>query len=154
MPIVALALAALLAVACDPGPLPQVPHRVDRGDYKKDWFPSKSEVPLPLDIALQSGDVAEMRRLLDGGADPSARWSDSGDRFPLQEVLEGNSFGYRITDPEEMVRLLLEHGADPSMKWCPFESRGPSDGFPSCTSANGMTPLMLAAMAGRVVIVE
>lgn len=154
MPIVALALAALLAVACDPGPLPQVPHRVHRGDYKKDWFPSKSEDPLPLDIALQSGDVAEMRRLLDGGADPNARWSNSGDRFPLQEVLEGSSFGYRIEDPAGMIGLLLERGADPSMKWCPFESRGPWDGFPSCTSAHGVTPLMLAAIAGRVEIVE
>ena len=112
------------------------------------------EDPLPLDIAIQSGDLDEVRRLLEQGANPNARWSQSGDRFPLQDVLEGSSYGYRIDDPTEVIRLLLRHGADPSAKWCPFESRGPSEFGPSCTSARGMTALMLAATAGRVEIVE
>jgi ankyrin repeat protein len=44
----------------------------------------------------------------------------------------------------EIVRLLLRYGSDPNGRWCPFESRLSDGGFP-CTSATGVTPLMMAA---------
>jgi ankyrin repeat protein len=139
-------LVVVAACACDPGPPPEVPSRAERVDYKKDWFPTSSEEPLPLDAAIQRGDLSEVRRLLAAGANPNARWSQSGDRFPLQEVLEGRPFGYRIDDPAELIRLLLKHGADPNAKWCPFESRVSHDSVgPVCTSDSAMTPLMRAS---------
>jgi len=131
--------------------MPEVPQR--HPDYKADWFPTQSEDRLPLDVAIYSGRLDDVRALLEAGANPNARWGMSGDRFPLQEVLD--SGGYQVTDPAETVRLLLKHGADPNAKWCPYESRGPSEwGSPSCTSAKGMTALMFASTAGRADIVE
>jgi hypothetical protein len=126
MAIVAVALAAVVSIACDPGRLPEVPSRQVRLAYEKDWFPTTSEGPLPLDLALQRGDVHEVRRLLESGADPNARWSQSGDRFPIQEVLESESFGNGMQDPVEMIALLLRHGADPNMKWCPTNREVPT----------------------------
>ena len=133
------------------GPLPEFPQR--HRDYKADWFPTQSEDRLPLDVAIYSGRIDDVRALLEAGADPNARWGQSGDYFPLQEVL--NPGGWPVTEPGETVRLLLKHGADPNAKWCPFESRGPSEGSsPSCVSAKGMTALMFAAILGRADIVE
>ena len=148
--LLAIAALALIAASCGPGPLPEIPPR--HPDYKADWFPTQSEDRLPLDVAIYSGRLDDVRALLRRGADPNARWGQSGDRFPLQDVF--NSGGNPVTDPTETVRLLLQHGADPNAKWCPFESRGPSEWTPSCESATGSTALMIAAMAGRADIVE
>jgi ankyrin repeat protein len=152
-----LLLIALVAIAgCDAGPLPQV-----RGansdqaiDYKKYWFATDSYGPLPLDQALESGDLKEVRHLLEQGANPNARWSESGDHFPIQEVLEGHSYGYRIFDPVEAVRLLVKHRADPNERWCPHKTRELSEWRPICTAENGMTPLIFAAIVGQRHIVE
>ena len=139
-------------IACDLGPLPAVPER--HPDSRGDRFPSDSEGQLPLDLAIESGKVDEVRRLLEGDANPNARWLD-GERFPLQEVLESRAYGYRIKDPTEVMQLLWEHGADPNAKWCPFESRGPAlDGGPHCTTATAMTPLIFATILGIREMVE
>lgn len=148
--LLAIAALALIAASCGPGPLPDIPSR--HPDYKADWFQTRSEDRLPLDVAIYSGRIDDVRALLEAGADPNARWSQSGDRFPLQEVL--NSGGYPTTDPAETVRLLLKHGADPNTRWCPFESRRPSEWSPSCVSAKGATALTTAAMVGRADIVD
>src|SRR4051812_30517183 len=44
--------------------------------------------PLPLDNAVMRDDPALVLGLLEAHADPSARWSSHGDRFPLQDALE------------------------------------------------------------------
>jgi ankyrin repeat protein len=141
-PLAPLIACMLLFAGCGVGPLPtpyQNPYGAD-----SDRFPSRSVDPLPLDRAIYDGDIERVRRLLEGGADPNARWSE-GDRFPLQDALESRLFGYPIGDPIDIVRLLLKHGADPNAKWCPFESRGSFGQGPSCSSAEGVTPLMAAA---------
>ena len=143
----------VVGINCGPGPLPPVPSRADRIDYRKDWFPTDSDEPFPLDIAIRTNRIDEVRNLLERGADPNRRWGQSGDHFPLQEVLD--SGGYQVTAPAETVQLLLNYGADPNAKWCPFESRGPSElGIPSCVSAKGMTALMMAAIVDRADIVR
>ncbi len=136
--------------------MPDVPRRlpIEKIDFKKYWFPTDSDNPLPLDLALQSGDLAEVRRLLRERTNPNLRWGESGDRFPLQDVLEGDSYGYRIADPAEALALLLNHGADPNARWCPFETRGISEWRPICTAERGMTPLNFAAIIGHRPTVE
>jgi len=140
------------ACAANPGPLPEVLSPAEQADDKKDWFPTNSERPLPLDVAIQAGNLSEVRRLLEAGGNPNARWLDSGDRFPLQQVLEARQYRYRIDDPTEIIRLLLKHGADPNAKWCPPGTR---DGWlPQCRSAKAMTPLMSAAFYGPPDVVQ
>jgi Ankyrin repeat len=113
-------------------------------------FPSDGDDPRPLDIAVTTEAPAQVRTLLDGGADPNSRWSSHGDRFPLQEAIElGPSYGISQRYRAEIVRLLLEHGADPNARWCPFESRGhdlEKYGLHGCTSDGGVTPLIEAVM--------
>ena len=141
-------ISVVTLIACGPGPLPPLPERYP--DPRQDRFPSDSDDPLPLDVAILRGNLDEVRRLLEQGANPNARWS-GGDRFPLQEILESRG----LNDPVEAARLLLKHGADPNAKWCPFESRGPSyDGGPSCTTATALTPLMFATFWGSRDIVQ
>jgi ankyrin repeat protein len=149
-------LLILTLIACDPGPMPEVPRRnaEEKIDYKKYWFPTDSIRQLPLGLALQSGDMAELRRLLEQGTSPNLRWGESGDRLPIQEVLEGSSYGYRIPDPVEALSLLLKHGADPNARWCPFESRQISEWRATCTARKGMTPLNFATIIGQRRIVE
>ena len=143
-------IAVVTLTACAPGPLPEPapsPKVTDPAtDYRKDWFPTNSEDPLPLHRAILDDNIGEVRKLLEQGADPSARWKDSGDGFGLQLVLDHEGFGYHVSDPTEVIRLLIKHGADPNAKWCPFEWRGPYRW--SCRSAQGLTPLMGAANAG------
>jgi ankyrin repeat protein len=149
--IIAL-IGVVTLIACDPGPLPDVPER--HPDSRQDRFPSESYEPLPLGVAIQRGTLEDVRRLLNQGANPNARWLD-GERFPLQEVLESPAYGYRLNEPVEATRLLLQHGADPNAKWCPFESRGPAyDGGPSCTTDTAVTPLMFATFWGAREIVQ
>ena len=148
----AIAALAWIAASCGPGPLPDLPSRHREYDYRADWFPTQSEDRLPLDVAIFSGRIDDVHALLEAGADPSARWSQSGDHFPLQEVLDPG--GWPVTEPGETVRLLLKHGADPNAKWCPFESRSTVWGDSGCMSAKGMTALMFAALSGRADIVE
>jgi ankyrin repeat protein len=145
----ALVMLVLIAsTACDPGPLPGVHER-----RAADHFPSKSADPLPLDEAIQSGTLDDMRRLLEQGADPNARW-EYGDRFPLQEAFEAGRYRYRVDDPVNAVRLLLQHGADPNARWCPFESRRNWDGSAGCTNDTALTPLIYAAVISSREIVE
>lgn len=147
---------ALLAVAaCGPGPLPTVARSIDRGDQNlyRDGFPTDSLNDFfPLDHAIRSNRIDELRRLLAEGENPNLRWGQTGDHFPLQEVVDTG--GYRLSDPTEAMRLLLAHGADANAKWCPFESRGQYEGAPSCTSARGTTALIFAAASGRWTDVE
>lgn len=150
-------LAAALAgiTACGPGPLPPLPSSPEPRDsnYVKDGFPTDSSEPLPLDDAIRGDRMDEVRRLLQQGANPKRRWGQTGDHFPLQEVLDTGG-GYTRSDPIAAIRLLLDHGADPNARWCPFESRGSYPSLPSCSSARGVTPLIFAAMANRVEIVD
>lgn len=150
---ICLLISVVTLIACDPGPPPKVPEPYP--NHQKDWFPSKSHDPWPLDVAIVSNQIDEVRTLLERGADPNARWLESGDRLPIQEVFESGSYGYGISDPAEFMRLLLNHGADPNAKWCPFESRGPSyGGRPSCTTATAMTALIFATYAGSRSLVQ
>jgi ankyrin repeat protein len=145
---VIVVIGMLFLVACDPGPLPRPPASPDYRDanYVRDSFGSDSDSPFPLDYAIRSDRIDEVRKLLQQGANPNLRWGQTGDHFPLQEVLDGG--GNDVKAPAEMVRLLLSHGADPNAKWCPFESRAPNEWGPSCTSARGSTPLLFAAASG------
>jgi len=148
----AVLLLVISAVACNAGPLPAVPQRYqdDRGDR----FPGDSYDPLPLDLAIHQGTLDDVRRLLEQGENPNARWLD-GERFPLQEVLESSAYGYRVNEPVEATRLLLRHGADANEKWCPFESRGPSDnGRAACTTETALTPLIFATIVGQRELVQ
>jgi len=151
---VVVTISVVILVACGPGPLPKVARSIDRGDLNRvrDGFPTDSDELFPLDIAIRSNRIDELRRLLEQGENPNLRWGQSGDHFPLQEVLD--SAGETRTDPPETVRLLLMHGADPNARWCPFESRGSDVGGPVCRSAQGATALAFAAAAGLTDVVE
>ena len=149
--IVLIAVVAL--AACDPSSLPSVNYRQET--QQDDSFPTSGEDPHPLDLAIHSGDLDAARRLLEQGVNPNLRWGRRGDRFPLQAVLEARSYGYRIADSTESVRLLLSHRADPNARWCPYESRGNYiPGRPGCTSGTAMSPLTFATIAGSRSIVE
>ena len=91
-----------------------------------------------------------VRALLEVHADPNARWSWAGDRFPLQEAIEARSYGKSTAHRPEIIRMLLQHRADPNARWCPFETRwGENSDFmvyvKSCRSEGGITPLIMAA---------
>jgi ankyrin repeat protein len=153
----AVVVLLLLFSACherDPGPLPAVSGRHEKVDYKKFWFPTNSVDPLPLDIALQNGDVSQVRRLLELGTNPNLRWGDSGDHFPLQESIESIARGSEVSTAVETVSLLLKHGADPNARWCMSDTRGPSEWRASCTADRGTTPLVFSAFAGYRDITE
>jgi ankyrin repeat protein len=113
--LLALALLALMS-ACDASPMPPVKRGLTDQGRVADRFPHKSEVALPLDDAIRKGDIETARSLLERGEDPNARWSQSGDYFPLQEVLARQSMGYQIADPAALVDLLLKSGADRNLK--------------------------------------
>jgi ankyrin repeat protein len=147
-------LVIVVACACGPGPLPAPPASPDYRDpnYVRDSFRSDSDDPFPLDYAIRSGRLDEMRQLLQQGANPNLRWGQTGDHFPLQEVFDRG--GYGVLNHVEAVKLLLSHGADPNARWCPFESRGRSEWRPSCTSTLGASALIFAAALGSSEIVE
>ena len=63
-------------------------------------------MPGSLFEAIERGDEAEVRRLLDAGADANELGSDQ--RSPLIEAAARGHVG--------MLRLLLEHGAEPAWK--------------------------------------
>jgi hypothetical protein len=75
-----------------------------------------ADSPPPLDEAVMRDEPALVLALLEAHADPTARWSSHGDRFPLQEVLEIQSYGRRSTHREQIMRVLLSHGADPNQR--------------------------------------
>ena len=144
---------AFCGCTSDPLPVAQSPHPVDT----RDRYPTDSyDAPQPLYLAIGQDDVQAVRRLLDAGANPRARWGDSGDHHPLQAATEPYSGYHPKTHSPEIVRLLLAHGADPNARWCPFESRGTRDGMtePPCTSAKGVTPLIMAALFDQSDIVK
>lgn len=142
-----LVVFVLLLSACGPGPLPPLPEVLSDESRKRDSYPTQSNDPLPIDNAIRLDDLAKLRQLLAGGADPNARWGERGDYFPLQEILDDHHL-YRVTEKAEMTRLLLAHGADPNARWCPFETRGAFGAGLSCTSLTGMTSLQFAALGG------
>jgi hypothetical protein len=154
-PIAALLLASLTAVACNPGPAPQVAGPsagANKNEHRRDRFPTDSQDPFPLDQAIRSGRLADVQRLLEQGANPNLRWGESGDQLPLQEVLD--SGGRSVTPVLETVSLLLAHGADPNARWCPFQSRAATPGRTGCHSMRGSTALMFAAASGQGDVVE
>ena len=59
--------------------------------------------PLPLDDAVMRDDPALVLGLLEAHADPTARWFSHGDRFPLQEALEIQSYGRPSTHREQIL---------------------------------------------------
>jgi ankyrin repeat protein len=149
-PAILMFLVAMVTLACDPGPLP--PLRRTEADRRADWFPSQSNKAYPLDEAIIDGRLADTRSLLQNGADPNLRWSPSGDRFPLQVLIDHQ--GAPRVEALETARLLLHHGADPNARWCPFKSRQQFVSSPSCTSARGSTALMFATAAGNAPMVD
>src|SRR5437867_4029289 len=136
---IAITLAALFGVGCNSNsdPLP-TPHGPASG-VSDLGFPTSGDDPQALDEAVLAGDPVRVRALLENGADPNARWSWKGDRFPLQEAIAERRFLGVPSNQAAIVRLLLRHGAEPNARWCPFETRGNSDD--SCRSVEGMTPL-------------
>lgn len=153
-PVMKRTSAALLFViaslACEPGPLPANTPRPR--DDRSDRFPSESLKPWPLDQAILDSDLERLRALLEKGADPNKRWGQSGDRFPLQDLLDHH--GAPRPDTLDAARLLIEHGAGPNARWCPFNSRSKWGNRAGCVSASGATPLMFAAAAGLGDVVE
>jgi len=83
--------------------------------------PSTS-TPSPLHVAVRSGDLEEVRRLLDRGSQVDA--ADDQGRTPLHAAV--------ISGRVEIAALLLDRGADPNAR-----------------AAVQMTPLHFAAMLGR-----
>lgn len=108
----------------------------------------RNSEPLPLDTAVDHDAPAAVLAMLKAGADPNARWSSRGDRFPLQEAIDARIYQRPAVHREEIIRMLLQHGADPNMRWCPFETRGNWEGnlAPPCTSDKGVTPLIMATL--------
>jgi ankyrin repeat protein len=102
---------------------------------------------LPLDAAVLEDDAVRVTALLDAGADPNARWTPRGDRFPLQTAVEIRQYGRSDKHRTEIIQLLLDHGADPNQRWCEYESRDHSNPW-ACVSDEGMTPLLWAAISG------
>ena len=152
---VSVLLVLIASIACDLGPLPPTPPpNATAPDVRRlDGFPTSSTDDFfPLDFAIRNGRLEEAKRLLEEGANPNLRWGQSGDHFPLEEVLEPG-YSYNL-DRVQAVRLLLQHGADPNAKWCPFESRGPWELGPSCIAAKAMTPLIFATIASSTEIVD
>ena len=156
MRLVVLAVVAIVVAGCDPGPVP--PNTPQLRNDRSDWFTSESLKPWLLDQAILDNNLEQMRTLLEKGADPNKRWGPSGDRLPLQDLLDHH--GSPRPDAFEATRLLLGHGANPNARWCPFNSRpipgaeyldGPG---PNCRSASGATPLIFAAAAGLGDVVD
>jgi ankyrin repeat protein len=147
-----IAAGSLTCCSVGPLPAPPPPQQAITDPWWREGFPTDSSNDLfPLDDAIRSNRIDEVKRLLEGGENPNLRWGQGGDHFPLEEVLEpGYSF---LSDPTEVVRLLLQHGADPNAKWCPFESRG-SGPDPFCINEKPSTALMYAAGAGESEIVR
>lgn len=102
---------------------------------------------LPLDQAIWTDDVDLVRALLEAKADPNARWSYYGDRFPLQGAVELRQFGRPAAHRLEMIQLLLDYGADPNQRWCPFETRDASSQW-GCLSDGGIVASHWAASQG------
>jgi len=142
-----LAIAAVIVSACDGRPLPPTPPLVAVDER----FPYKNDDSSPLDRAVMSDRLDEVRRLLENGADPNVRCC-GGDKFALMEAFR--DWAPPITHRVEIVRLLLAHGADPNMRWCPFETRGAADPKLSCVSAHAWTALIAAAYLDSPEIVE
>ncbi|KAM4860497.1 2-5A-dependent ribonuclease [Thomomys bottae] len=77
--------------------------------------------------AVQGEAMEELRRLLEGGADPNE--SEEWGWTPLHNAVQ--------LGLEDMVRLLLRHGADPHRR-----------------KKNGATPFLMAAIAGDVHLLQ
>src|SRR6476661_4287260 len=64
----------------------------------------------PLCAAAARRDLAEVRRLLDRGANPDAR--DSKGRTALILAMQGSASEYKVVPPsEDIARILIERGA-------------------------------------------
>ena len=112
------ALAVALDVsACDVGTVPvPTPHTLPRpADYVK-GFPSQSDDPTVLALAVIMDEASRVEALLGSGADPNARWGGRGNRFPLIDAIVAQSYGYPSRSRDTIVRALLAHGADPNAR--------------------------------------
>lgn len=83
----------------------------------------------PLHVATHFGHNEAVTVLLEAGADPVARSTNSSRNYPIHIAVASKNLG--------LVRLLLEWGADPD-----------------ATEAQGRTALLLAAEGGDVPVVE
>jgi len=119
----------------------------------QDWgyYPPPRLVPLytveTYVRAYEDQILNRVRTLLRIGANPNER-TESG-RTPLSVALAQGEL--------RVARVLLAGGADPNQRWCerfPYPRVTPDSGHlflsergkdPSCSEANGMTPLMFAA---------
>jgi ankyrin repeat protein len=144
------AIAVIFVSACGQAFLPVPPHP-DSNRSVHDRFPHTEHDSSPLDRAVMSDRVDDVRRLLEAGADPNVRCC-GGDKFALQEAFR--DWAPPITHRVEIVRLLLAHGADPNMRWCPFETRTFPGERPGCVNARAWTALIGAAYLDSPEIVE
>ena len=102
-------------------------YRAEQGVVSRMLDAGANEYLTPLQLSALHGDVAEVNRLLSGGADP-----DEADRYGWSPL----HFGVPLAGLE-MVWVLLAAGADPA-------ARG----------GGGATPLMLAASQSSVRVVS
>jgi ankyrin repeat protein len=102
------------------------------------------DLQTPLDVAVLRDNPAAVRALLEAGANPNLRWSDHGDRFPLQEAIEERQDQRSYIHRAEIVGLLIKYGADVNARWCGSRRSQPFGGL-ACTTATGTTPLIRAA---------
>lgn len=97
----------------------------------------------PLCTPVDDGDLSEVKKLLDSGADPDAAVLSSGGWPVLMRAI-----GKGHTD---IVKVLLEAGANPNMAVIAYSKDVGEDGKPEETA--GWTPLMMAAQEGHTEIV-
>ena len=99
-----------------------------------DWTyrDGETDAPMPLVVAVQHGDLATVRLLLDGGA-PADRAYKNG-VSPLGEAIDGLSHG---GDFANIVEMLVARGADPNRRL-----------------PDGRSPLFAAAEAGDTRVIS
>ena len=119
----------------------------------------------PLCDAAKKGDVDEVRRLLDGGANPDRSQPLSPD-FPMPET----ALLHAIREEHiEIVKILLEYGANPNwLKPCPacysklepligvaqYEEKGKEKIVAMILILGGFTPLIKASAHGKFEIAK
>jgi Ankyrin repeats (many copies) len=111
-----------------------------------------SELIHELSASIAADDVDAVAWLLEVGADPN--WNGPCTLNPLEAAFAGRHQALRTRRPAlretRILALLLEAGADPDGRW---EGCGGLP-WPGWRPGRGVTPLMIAALAGDVEFAE